>query len=75
MPITTVHVGDVIKDRSGMTGTVTRTPDMLNIRPYGQGMPLEVCLCDVSTEVGRRAIMFILERCHLIRAAGEVEPA
>ena len=72
-----INVGDEIEDRTGMTGTVTRTPEMLNIR-HGfkpEGELLQVCLCDVHTEAGRHEILFILDRCHLIRTAKEVESA
>jgi hypothetical protein len=75
--MTSINVGDVIEDCNGMQGTVTHTSEMLGIRREFKpdGELLQVCLCDVYTEAGRHEIMFILERCHLIKAAGEVEPA
>ena len=79
MPLSSVSVNDVIEDRNGMPATVTHTPEMLNIRRgfKPDGELFQVCLCDVRTDDGDGPyrIMFILDRCHLIKAAGEVEPA
>lgn len=79
MPLNFVSVGDVIEECNGMPGTVTHTPEMLNIRRgfKPDGELLQVCLCDVRTDDGDGPyrIMFILDRCHLIKAAGEVELA
>ena len=72
MPLSSVSVGDVIEDRSGMTGAVSKTPAMLNIRREFRpdGELLQVCLCDVRTDAGQHEIMFVLDRCHLVRKRG-----